>query len=305
MSTGLHGHELTSFTLDCDGVGINGDRAGPREAPTALLVHGYPDDRSVWDAVAINLAADFHVVRYDVRGSGESDRPRDIAAYRLERLVRDLEAVINAVSPGAPVHLIGHDWGAIQGWEAVSEPRLSGRVASFTALGAPSLDHAGMLLRRHFRQPAAWRDLAQQFWRSWYVAAFQLPGPPLAWRLGLDRAWPVIMQHLEKAPPAATAHQRRNGIGGMAWYRANVIPRLRHPRPRRAHAPILQIICRQDPHVIPATLAVDPRWAPRLEQRELDAGHWLPLSDPAQLAAMIRAFVASSGWAAEAAQGVG
>ena len=40
--------------------------------------------------------------------------------------------------PGQPVHLVGHDWGGLQGWEFATQPRFEGRLASFTAIAAPS-----------------------------------------------------------------------------------------------------------------------------------------------------------------------
>ena len=47
-------------------------------ARTVLLVHGYPDNHSVWDPVAEILADRFHVVAYDVRGAGASGVPDEI-----------------------------------------------------------------------------------------------------------------------------------------------------------------------------------------------------------------------------------
>ncbi|MCI5104082.1 MAG: alpha/beta fold hydrolase, partial [Algiphilus sp.] len=88
--------------------------------PTIVLVHGYPDAASIWQATAEGLARDFHVVAYDVRGAGQSTRPEATAAYALETLVEDLAAVIDTVSPHRPIHLVGHDWGSIQSWEAVT-----------------------------------------------------------------------------------------------------------------------------------------------------------------------------------------
>src|SRR3954449_2748026 len=107
------------------------EEQGPPHAPTVLLVHGYPDTHRVWDEVADALSGPFHVVRYDVRGAGASSAPRGRKAYRLEHLKDDLLAVADAVSPDAPVHLVGHDWGSIQSWEAVTEPGAEKRFASF------------------------------------------------------------------------------------------------------------------------------------------------------------------------------
>ncbi len=44
--------------------------------PTVVLVHGYPDNSEVWHAMAPQLARDYYVVAYDVRGAGRSSAPK-------------------------------------------------------------------------------------------------------------------------------------------------------------------------------------------------------------------------------------
>ena len=125
------------------------------DGPTILFVHGYPDTSAVWHPVAALLAGRYHVVAYDVRGAGASSAPGSTEGYRLVHLVADLAAVADAASPERPVHLVGHDWGSIQGWEAVGSDRLAGRIASFTSLYAPGLDHAAAWAAERLRHPTA------------------------------------------------------------------------------------------------------------------------------------------------------
>src|SRR3954469_16013204 len=135
--------------------------------PTVVLMHGYPDTHAVWDEVAELLADRFHVVTYDVRGAGASDHPKGSGNYTFELLMADLRAVLDAVSPGEPVHLVGHDWGSIQSWEAVcTMPR---RFASFTSMSGPCLDHVAYWMRRNVRSlsPRRYLDSLGQLLRSW------------------------------------------------------------------------------------------------------------------------------------------
>src|SRR5918996_6280533 len=134
----------------------NGDLAGP----TIVLVHGFPDTGAMWDGVVDELAGRFRVITYDLRGFGDSTGPRGRAAYAIPRLVEDLVAVLDAVSPGRPVHLVGHDWGSIFSWDAVTDPALRDRFASYTSISGPPLDHAGHWLRARLRRPTP-RALAQ------------------------------------------------------------------------------------------------------------------------------------------------
>ena len=124
--------------VDAAGVRLAAVELGDRTAPTVVLLHGYPDTKEVWEEVAHRLAERLHVVAYDMRGAGASSAPAGgSAAYDLERLVDDFVAVTDAVVPGRAVHLVGHDWGSIAGWEMVTTPRLDGRVRSFTSIAVP------------------------------------------------------------------------------------------------------------------------------------------------------------------------
>ncbi|HUQ00986.1 MAG TPA: alpha/beta fold hydrolase [Kofleriaceae bacterium] len=120
---------------------------GPASAPVVLLVHGYPDTHSVWSEIVPRLARTHRVVTYDVRGAGASTRPPDEAAYDLRELADDAAAVIDACADGREVHVVGHDWGAIQSWELLTTARARGRVASFTSISGPCLDHVSHWIR--------------------------------------------------------------------------------------------------------------------------------------------------------------
>ncbi len=81
-----------------------GDRAA---AVHLLLVHGFPDDQRMWEPVVESLPPEWHVITYDVRGSGRSSKPNGRSSYRTSLLVEDLIAVLDATLPtGAQVHLV-------------------------------------------------------------------------------------------------------------------------------------------------------------------------------------------------------
>ena len=117
-----------------DGVRLAAWSSGDSSRPTVLLVHGYPDTHTVWDVVAETLAKDWHVLRYDARGSGESERPSAKAAYELPALAGDCRAVVRVAGlpdgAQAKVHVVGHDWGSITGWEAVTAADAADWIAS-------------------------------------------------------------------------------------------------------------------------------------------------------------------------------
>jgi NAD(P)-dependent dehydrogenase (short-subunit alcohol dehydrogenase family)/pimeloyl-ACP methyl ester carboxylesterase len=273
---------------------------GDPDRPTVVLVHGYPDSKEVWSEVAARLADRFHVVLYDVRGHGRSTAPRPLrGGFTLERLTDDFLAVADAVSPDRPVHLVGHDWGSVQSWEFVTVRRTEGRVASFTSLSGPSLDHLGHWIGRRVKRPTPRRvgQLLGQGARSWYVHLLRVPLlPELAWRGPLGRRWPGILRRAHGVPggdhPAASLPS--DAAHGAWLYRDNVRARLRRPRTNaHAHAPVQLITAQRDPFLSERLYDDLERWVPRLTRRTLPAGHWAPRTRPDQLAAWITQFVAS------------
>lgn len=280
----------SAWVTASDGIRLALYQWGETGKPTIVLVHGYPDSARVWATVAERLATDFHVVAYDVRGAGTSAKPTRLRDYRLAQLSADLKAVIDKVSPDRPVHLVAHDWGSIQTWESVTDPSLRPRIASYTSLSGPCLDHVGFWLRQQLRENH-FGTLARQALHSWYIAAFHLPFlAPLLWQLAGSR-WSGLVSRLERTPVEADPLQTDNGRHGIALYRANMLPRLLRPRSRYTDVPVLLLVARQDPFVGPDLYNGLERWVGQLEREELDLGHWSPLSQPALVAERIAAFV--------------
>lgn len=275
-----------------DGGHLVGDVRGRADGPTVVLVHGYPDTSRVWGRVAEHLAATCRVVRFDVRGAGGSFAPRATSNYALPRLTDDIGAVIDSLSPDTPVHLVGHDWGAIQGWEAVSDPSFGQRIASFTTISGPCLDHVGHWLRACAgNNPGA---LAAQLRQSWYIGAFHLPGlPSVAWRT-LSRWWPSLLAAQEGVRPEPDPDQAASGRRGVALYRANILPRLLRPRDRATEVPVQTIVPTLDRYVSQALADTAAPWVTHRRRVAIEAGHWLPLSHPAWLVDRIQEFIAQA-----------
>ncbi|MGZ4557892.1 MAG: SDR family oxidoreductase [Mycobacteriaceae bacterium] len=271
---------MTQRMVSGDGVSLAVVEAGDPAAPTVVCVHGYPDNRLVWEPVVAALRDRYHVVTYDVRGAGRSDKPRDRHAYHLDRLAEDLALVVDAVSPDRPVHLLAHDWGSIQAWHAVAGERLQGRVASYTSISGPSLDYAGAWVRSRSRTgPRGARDVVKQLVSSGYIGFFQLPLlPELAWRSGLLTS---LMRRLDDTAQAPVLSDARHGL---ALYRENMLGRLSRPAPRRTDVPVQILAPTHDRFVSAAAQTDIGKWVPNLWVRSIPAGHWLPRSRPAVVA---------------------
>ncbi|WP_354643275.1 SDR family oxidoreductase [Kitasatospora camelliae] len=295
MTTGQIRHR----TVHSAGLPLAVYEQGDPSHPTVILVHGYPDTHAVWDDVAADLAADHHVVRYDVRGAGASGVPAAREEYRLERLGADLFAVADAVSPEEPVHVVAHDWGSVQSWEAVTEPGAHHRIASYTTMSGPCLDHMGHWIRHRMRRPTPrhLRQLLVQGLHSWYITAFHLPYlAPATWRLWLARAWPRVLRDLEAVTPRPGHPQatlRQDAVRGIELYRANMRPTVRNPRERHTEVPVQLITLRRDHYVAEFLSEGLERWVPRLTRRAVDATHWSALLEKGHVVAgMVREFAA-------------
>ncbi len=83
------------FAIEIDGITIAGRRGGG--GPPLLLLHGHPQTHAMWHRVAPRLAERFSVVAADLRGYGDSGRPRadaGHAAHSKRRMAADVRALM-------------------------------------------------------------------------------------------------------------------------------------------------------------------------------------------------------------------
>jgi pimeloyl-ACP methyl ester carboxylesterase len=85
---------------------VHYELAGPDQAPTVVLVHGFSVPAYIWDPTFAALTqAGFRVLRYDLYGRGFSDRPDK--TYALDLFVAQLEELLPALNIQDPVDLVG------------------------------------------------------------------------------------------------------------------------------------------------------------------------------------------------------
>ncbi|MBW4780694.1 alpha/beta fold hydrolase [Rhodococcus fascians] len=140
---------------------------GPLDGPIVLLLHGFPERAASRSAVMDQLnEAGFRTIAPDQRGYSPGARPKRRRDYRVGALVDDVVALIDTI--GAPVHVVGHDWGAMIAW--VTAGRRPDLVLSLTAFSVP---HPGSFITALLT--------SRQILHSWYFAFFQLPILPEKW----------------------------------------------------------------------------------------------------------------------------
>jgi pimeloyl-ACP methyl ester carboxylesterase len=120
--------------IETNGVKIRAAVAGT--GPLVLMVHGFPESWYSWRRQMGPLAeAGFTACAIDVRGYGGSDKPHAVEAYAMKEIAADVAGVIEALSPGAPAVIVGHDWGAPIVWNTAVLHR--GKVRAVAGLSVP------------------------------------------------------------------------------------------------------------------------------------------------------------------------
>ncbi|HAG94608.1 MAG: alpha/beta hydrolase [Pseudomonadales bacterium] len=273
---------------------------GNPDRPTLMFVHGFPDDHRVWSSVIEQLESDYHILALDLRGAGNSTRPEDRRAYRIDRILPDFAAVLDAAAPGKKVHLIGHDWGSVLCWSFVSEPAYANRLASYTSLSGP---HVGLLwqwINQRLRSgPSGIRKALAQLSHSWYIFAIHVPKLPETLFGPLGKwVWPHTMKqggvpddddYLEHSEQEI----RSVALDTLQLYRQNVFSPPRLPEPGSITLPVQLILLQQDPFVRPYIFSDIERYAVNLTRRTLEASHWAPRSHPLQVAQLIDRYLKS------------
>lgn len=210
---------IATRTVAAGGFSFAIDEAGEGDH-LALCLHGFPESRFSWRFQLPLLAQmGYRAWAPDLRGYGETEpKPRGVESYRIERLMEDVAALIDA-SGAKKVTLIGHDWGAGLAWAFAAN-----RVRPLERLVIMNVPHPAVFAAHLRRSP-------RQMARSWYMLFFQLPGIP-EWlntrneAAVIRRAFHGMAVDKSRFPPEvldryAADAQRPGAMTGMVnWYRA-------------------------------------------------------------------------------------
>lgn len=248
--------------------------SGPSQGEAVVLLHGFPQDATSWDAVAPALHdAGLRTLAPDQRGYSPRARPRARAAYRMRECALDVVALLDAAGVER-AHIVGHDWGGGAAWAMAA--RHTERVRSLVVLSTP-----------HPAAMAYSLTHSTQGLQSWYMAFFQLPAlPELAVRGSLARTLRRSGLPEEKVL-RYTARMEEPGAltGALNWYRGMGVPK---SSAAPISVPTSYVWGRHD-------FALGRTAADRTGSHvtgpyrfvELDAGHWLPETRPAEVSAVI------------------
>jgi pimeloyl-ACP methyl ester carboxylesterase len=100
--------ELDNVAISADGVEISFDMQGTGK-PAIVFVHGWSNNKSIWDAQVSHFAEKYRVIAVDLAGFGASGRNRQ--TWTMSSFGEDVAAVINKLGLDQVV-LVGFSMGA-------------------------------------------------------------------------------------------------------------------------------------------------------------------------------------------------
>ncbi len=248
--------------------------------PALLLLHGLAASSYSFRELYPRLEGEFELVGVDLDGFGLTERPRDPAAYRIERQAEVLAQVLDRLGI-ASAHALGHSYGAaVAATLAKQQPGRLGRLVLVSP--AASFDPLPWYLRIRPGQEALYR------------LARGLISDPDRYRRVAGRAF-----HRTEAFPENVAETYRSHllVEGLreTWY--GFLRQMRDPRfPGSAfdglHHPVLVLAGGADRIVPPEKCEALVRRLPAASLEILDGcGHSAPEEQPDEVAAALRRFL--------------
>lgn len=139
------------------------------EGTPLVLVHGVGDSRRAWDAVLSDLPADRPVIRYDLRGHGESPKP--VGPYKIDDLVADHIRLLDRIGVGR-ADTIGFSLGGLVSQAvAIRHPqRVHRLVLVGSVAGRTDEERARVLERLRLVRERGPLEVARESVSRWFTA---------------------------------------------------------------------------------------------------------------------------------------
>jgi haloacetate dehalogenase len=265
------------------------------KGPPVLLLHGYPETHAMWHKVAPALARDYSVVCADLRGYGDSSKPKglpDHSNYSKRAMALDMAEVMSALGHER-FHVVGHDRGGRVAHRLARDHRA--RVRSLTVLDiSPTLK--------------MYESTNLQFAKAYYHWFFLIQEAPMPERMLANIGPEYVFKRLGRGKAGLKVFSKEamreyvrcfDPHSTCEDYRAAATIDLVHDRrdlKKKLRMPVLALWGKQG--VIEALFDCLADWrevAVDVRGRALACGHFIPEEKPAELVAALRAFVPRAG----------
>lgn len=148
---------------------------GPTHAPVVMLCHGILTDQSIWDQATVELSKSFRVLRYDLRGHGNSQTSN--APYTMSQLADDAVALADALKLHK-FHFIGTSLGGMIGQQLGA--RFGDRLLSLTLSNTTAVQPSPIawIERIEIAKTAGLLPLVEPTVQRWLTQEFIATEPP-------------------------------------------------------------------------------------------------------------------------------
>lgn len=275
-------------TINVDGIDIAYREAGPANAPTILLLHGFPTSSHMFRNLVASLSDQFHLIAPDYPGFGNSAQPgMDEFEYTFDNLANVMEGFIDKLGLQR-YSLYVMDYGAPIGFRlAVRNPE---RVESLIVQNGNAYTEG----LREFWDPIRkyWKERTPE--NAAPLAEFISPeGVKWQYTHGVRNEsvispdnWNVDLRHLTRAGnpeiQLALFYDYQNNVPHYPAWQAYF----------REHQPPTLIVWGKNDYIFPAEGAFPyKRDLENVDFHLLDTGHFALEEDNDQIASLIRRFL--------------
>jgi pimeloyl-ACP methyl ester carboxylesterase len=282
-------HKVSYRKIDVDGFGIFYREAGPRDAPTLLLLHGFPSASHMFRDLIPLLADRFRVIAPDLPGFGQSDMPEHTTFnYTFDSIA----GVISRFTEVVSLHRFAiyvFDYGAPTGFRlAVRHPeRITAIISQNGNAYAEGLSDGWKPIQAYWQDPSLANRTA--------LRAFLSPETTV-WQYTHGVADPTLV------PPDGHSldnfYLARQGadevqLDLLGDYKSNVSLYPTFQTYFRTHKPpLLAVWGKNDPFFLPAGAEAFRRDIPDAVIRFFDTGHFALETHADEIAAAIHMFLA-------------
>jgi pimeloyl-ACP methyl ester carboxylesterase len=286
---------ITYRTANVDGFKVFYREAGPANAPTLLLLHGFPTSGHMFRELIPLLADRFHIVAPDLPGFGRSDLPpRDAFTYTFARLAEVIGRFTEVVNLKRFAIYI-FDYGAPVGLRiAIKHPeRITAIISQNGNAYEEGLSEGWNPIQAYWREPTqANRDALRSFLApetTYWQYTHGVSDPSVVSPDGYS------LDDFYLARPGA--HEAQLDL--FLDYASNVALYPQFQAYFRNHRPpLLAVWGRNDPFFLPAGAEAYKRDIPGADVRFFDTGHFALATHCAEIATTIRDFVGRTAAAA-------
>jgi pimeloyl-ACP methyl ester carboxylesterase len=277
----------TYHKVTVDGVGVFYREAGPKDAPTVVLLHGFPSSSREFDTLIPLLALKYHVVAPDFPGFGQSDVPsRDTYTYTFDHLASTTNGLLEALAIRR-YSLFLHDYGGPVGFRIMAKhpERVQSLVISNANAYEEGLGRKWARIAEFWKDPAAHQDVLDGFLSRTATEQRHTLGSSHPERYNPD-TWTDEFAHLSQPG-------QRDIQGDLLYdYRTNVASYPAWQAWLRAHKPPTLVVWgKNDPSFIAPGATAFQRDVPGAEVHLLDAGHFALDESNDEIAGLMLAFL--------------